>query len=180
LPRSFLQTTVEEHLEIWRDAPDRLLSQSRHAALVVSLHGCALSELRAQAAPEHAEALQAHIAAERARQARLCATLGVSDSAVQQTRRQMWTWDGLSLALCNNWRPFTANDVPSRDGLTDIELRDRQDGTSTLDPWPFAGDRVEVCCEARRLDARYEEQSTMWRALEQARPLALRFILVAS
>ena len=47
LPRGFLETTVEEHLAIWRDAPDRLASQSLDAALVVSMHGCSLSQLRA-------------------------------------------------------------------------------------------------------------------------------------
>src|SRR6185503_15933655 len=39
LPCSFVETNVGEHLEIWETAPDRLLSQSVHAALVVSLHG---------------------------------------------------------------------------------------------------------------------------------------------
>src|ERR1700722_161394 len=51
LPRDFLELSVEEHLAIWSDAPDHLLSQSQHAALVVSLHGCSLSELRARGGP---------------------------------------------------------------------------------------------------------------------------------
>jgi hypothetical protein len=177
LPRSFLELTVEEHLAIWRDAPDRLLTQSLHAALVVSLHGCSLSELRANSRTEQVE-LRAHIDAERARQARLCATLGVSEAEVQRTRRQMWTWDGVSLALCNGWRPFTARDVPTADGLIDLELREREDGTLTLDPWPFATERVELRCEARQLDRRYETELSMRRAFELAEPVALAFTLV--
>src|SRR6516162_8816986 len=51
LPRGFLQTSVEEHLEIWCDAPTHLMSQSLHAALVVSMHGRSLSELRARSVP---------------------------------------------------------------------------------------------------------------------------------
>ena len=43
LPRSFLELTPGEHLSIWRAAPDRLLSVSAYAALVVSLHGASLS-----------------------------------------------------------------------------------------------------------------------------------------
>jgi hypothetical protein len=179
LPRSFLQTTVEEHLQIWRDAPDRLLTQSRHAALVVSLHGCALSELRARSAPEQAEALREHIAAERARQAELCGALGLSGAAVQRTRRQMWAWDGLSLALCNGWRPFIVKDVPTHAGLSDVELRDRDDGTSTLEPWPFSRDRVEARCEARRLAARYEDEAELRRSFAQAETVALRYVLLA-
>jgi Protein of unknown function (DUF3891) len=180
LPRNFLELTVDEHLEIWRGAPERLASQSLHATLVVSLHGRSLSELRARAAPEHAEALRPHIEDERARQARLRSLLGVSEEATERTQRLMWTWDGLSLALCNDWRPFTARDVPSSGGLVDIELRDRQDGTLTLDPWPFADEVVELRCEARRLAARYDDATAMRAAFEQPEPVTLAFALLAA
>ena len=180
LPRNFLELSVEEHLAIWRDAPELLLTQSLHAALVVSLHGSSLSELRAQAAPRQAQPLQAHISDERARQARLCAVLGVSDAELERTRRQMWTWDGISLALCSQWRPFTAKDVPSHDGLIDVELRDRADGAVTLDPWPLASERVEVRCEGLRIGARYEDEPAMLRARERWEPITLRFVLLAS
>jgi hypothetical protein len=179
LPRSFLELTVEEFLAIWRGAPEHLLSQSVYAALVVSMHGSSLSELRACAAPEQAEALQGHIEEEHARQAELRTRLGISEAQAERTRRQMWTWDGLSLALCSSWRPFTARDVPAAAGLLDIELRDRDDGTLTLDPWPFASQRVEVHCEARRLDARYEDETAMRRAYESAGVTTLMFALVA-
>jgi len=36
LPRSFLELTVDDHLEIWVGAPEHLLTVSEHAALVVS------------------------------------------------------------------------------------------------------------------------------------------------
>jgi len=178
LPRSFLEVTVDDHLAIWRGAPDRLATQSLHAALVVSLHGRSLSELRAKAQPEHAVALQPHIDEERARKGRLRAILGLSEAEVERTRRQMWAWDSLSLALCHAWRPFTIRDVPAADRLIDVELIDRGDGTSTLEPWPFAAERVEVRCEARRLDARYEDESGMRRAFERPEPVALTFALL--
>ena len=129
LPRGFLETTVEEHLAIWRDAPDMLASQSLDAALVVSMHGCSLSQLRASAADGHdARLLEEHIAGERERQQQLCERLGVSEAHADRTRRQMWTWDGLSLALCLGWRPFTAKDVPAREGLVELELRAHGEG----------------------------------------------------
>jgi len=179
LPRSFLELTPQEHLGIWRDAPEQLLSQSLHAALVVSLHGRSLSELRARSAPEQAPLLQPHIDRERARQAALIARLGLSEAAIERVRRQMWTWDSISLALCHGWRPFTARDVPSADGLIDVELRDRDEGTSTLEPWPFAAERLEVRCEARRLAARYENEAAMRLAFEGAELVTLTFRLVA-
>jgi hypothetical protein len=179
LPRSFLELTLEEFLAIWRDAPEHLLSQSLYAALVVSMHGSALAGLRARAAPEQADTLQGHIDEEHARQAELRARLGISEAQAERTRRQMWTWDGLSLALCSPWRPFTAREVPAAVGLLEIELRDREDGTVTLDPWPFTSPRVEVHCEARRLDARYEDETAMRRAFESAGVVTLAFALVA-
>ena len=178
LPRNFIELSVEEHLAIWRDAPDRLVTQSLHAALVVSLHGASLSELRAKGAPEDAGLLQAHIDDERARQAELCGTLGVSETQLERTRRQMWTWDGLSLALCSGWDPFTARDVPTHDGLTEIELRARDDGTFTLDPWPFSRPGVEVRCEARRLLSAYDDERAMQRALDVPELVTLVFELL--
>ncbi len=177
LPRSFLQITVEEHLEIWRTAPDRLLSQSLQAALVVSLHGRALSELRAHHAPARAEALESHIDYERARQARLLAALNISEADTQATRRQMWTWDSISLALCNDWHPFTCKDVPARDGLIDVELHKHADGGVALEPWPFLDSRLEVRCEGRRLPTRYADEAAMSEAFERAEPVTLAFVL---
>jgi hypothetical protein len=178
-PRNFLEMTVEQHLSIWRDAPDLLASQSLRAALVVSVHGRSLSELRARLAPEDAQALEAHIRDEQARQARWCELLAVPEPDLVRLRRQMWTWDGISLALCNRWRPFTAKDVPTHEGLVDIELRERPDGGTTIDPWPLSEPRIELRCEARRIAACYEDEAEMRRDLESARPVELRFELVA-
>jgi Protein of unknown function (DUF3891) len=177
LPRGFLELTVDEHLAIWRDAPERLLSQSQHAALVVSMHGSSLSELRVRAAPEQADALRAHIDQEHARQESLRRALGISERQAELTRRQMWAWDGLSLALCMAWRPFTARELPTRTGMIEIELRDLEHGVSTLDPWPFSVDELEVRCEARQLAARYETEAQMRDAFEHTAPAPLTFTL---
>ena len=178
LPRSFLELTVDEHLAIWRGAPDLLMSQSACAALVASLHSLSLAELRMRAAPEHAPVLQPHIDEERTRQARLCAELNVSHAQKERIRRQMWAWDGISLALCSAWTPFTISDVPTADGLTTIEVLDRHDGTWTVNPWPFNSKQLEVQCEARSLARRYESETGMREALAHAIPLKLCFVLV--
>ncbi len=177
LPRNFLELSVEQHLSIWSDAPEHLLSQSLRAALVVSMHGSSLSELRIAAGRE-LPSLRAHVERERARQARLCELLGVAPEQAERTRRQMWTWDGMSLALCLGWRPFVAKDVPTRgDELLDVELSERDDGTITLDPWPFAVERLELRCEARQLAARYEDEAAMQAGFREAEPLMLEFAL---
>jgi hypothetical protein len=179
LPQSFLELALEDHLAIWRGAPERLLSQSAHAALVVSLHGRSLAELRAGARPEQAAALAPLIAEELERQERLRDVLGLSAAALERIQRQMWTWDGLSLALCNGWRPFVAHEVPGAGGPLDVELRDGVDGTVALDPWPLACEQLEVRCEARRLEGRYEDEAEMLSALARAEPLTLTFRLAA-
>lgn len=180
LPRSFVETSVGEHLQIWRDAPDMLVTQSLHAALVVSLHGRSLSQLRlTRAGDEDRPALEAHIEAERTREARLCRALGLDEQAARTIGRQMWAWDGLSLALCNGWAPFTARDVPASAGLVDVELSAGGDGVHTLAPWPLREDRVVVRCEARRLAPSYADEDQMRSALAQARPETLEFVLVA-
>jgi Protein of unknown function (DUF3891) len=176
LPRAFLEIALEDHLRIWGNAPDMLLSQSVHAALVVSLHGRSISELRARAAADDPR-LQAHIARERTRQADLSARLGLSEEQVRRIQRQMWTWDGLSLALCNGWQPFVARDVPTRDGLAELELRDVGDGRFVLDPWPFTEEHVEVRCEGRQLVGRYDSEAAMRQAFAQAELVTLTFAL---
>src|SRR6185503_1618808 len=120
------------------------------------------------------------VADERARQARLRAALGLSETDTERIQRWMWAWDGLSLALCNGWDPFTARDVPTTDGgLADIELSGAGDGgaTRSLAPWPFAHDRVAVRCEARRLSPSYEDEGALHRALAEAEPETLEFVL---
>jgi hypothetical protein len=178
LPRSFTETTVAEHLKIWRGAPERLLSQSLRAALVVSLHGRTLSERRLGTARAGAPRLREHIAEERARQRSLRAQLDVSAEEAERLRRLIWAWDGLSLALCNGWEPFTSRDVPAADGVSDLELGRRRGGLFTLDPWPFASARVELRCEARRLRPRYADDAALRRDFERAEPVTLRFSLV--
>jgi Protein of unknown function (DUF3891) len=46
LPYSFLELPLQTHLALWRAAPAKLLTQSRYAALLVSMHGTALNEWR--------------------------------------------------------------------------------------------------------------------------------------
>jgi hypothetical protein len=176
LPRGFLELTVEDHLAIWTGAPDHLLTVSLHAALVVSMHGSSLSELRQRLAPDGAPAVQEHIDTEHARQAELRERLGVSAAQAERTRRLMWTWDGLSLALCHGWRPFVARDVPTaaEGQVVDVAL-DVEAGT--LDPWPFATATVEVACEARRLAPRYEDEAAMSAGYRAAPVEPLRFAL---
>jgi hypothetical protein len=177
LPRTFLETSVEGHLAIWSDAPERLLSASGHAALVTSLHGCALSELRRRRAHDvEARLLDTHIAAERDRQSVLRQRLGLTEERMEVIQRQMWAWDGISLALCNGWEELETR-APTDRGSVALVLRRTGGEEFMVDPWPFSPPFVEVFCEARHLADSYETREQMQEALEAAVPVRLTFRL---
>ncbi len=77
LPYSFMEMPLEEHLGLWRAAPQRLLTQSRYAALLVSMHGARLYARRDLAALEDQEAMavREYLAAQRRLQAELVESL---------------------------------------------------------------------------------------------------------
>lgn len=166
-PQSFMEMPLDVHLRLWSAAPQRLFTQSRYAALLVSMHGTALYERRdlARLSERDADAVRAYLAGQRALQRRLAAELGAPEDELRRNQRLIWTWDWLSLALCLEWAPA------SLDGLTLA-------GDGTLDPWPFgARDVVELRCEGRRLEGRYDDEPALHDALERAPRIDLRFEL---
>lgn len=152
LPHSFLEVPLHHHLDMWASAPAHLIPQSRYAALLVSMHGTALYELRdlSRMEAEDAERVQRFFVVQRALQDSLAASLGADRDELRRNQRLVWTWDALSLALLLGWAPYDAEQVPSADGPVDIALREDA-GVHTLDPWPFKGRRLTVRCEGRRL-----------------------------
>jgi Protein of unknown function (DUF3891) len=163
LPRSFMELTLDEHLEIWWSAAPLVIPQSRYAALLVSMHGTALYERRdlSRLAPADVERVQAFLRGQAELQARLRA--GEDEALVRRNQRLVWTWDSLSLGLLLDWAPFTLSAVPAADGEIDIEV-----DHETLDPWPFAAPRLGLRCEGRRLSGRFDDEETMRKALERA------------
>jgi hypothetical protein len=111
LPTTFVEMDLEVHLRLWTEGPERVLAQSRYAALLTSLHGSALFQRRRQD-PRVAEFL----ATRRAFEQRLLATLDLPDAELSRNQRLLWTWDGQSLGLILGWAPWTAQRVPAADG----------------------------------------------------------------
>jgi hypothetical protein len=167
-PHSFMEMPLGTHLALWTAAPGKLVTQSRHAALLVSLHGTALYARRdvSRLSDDDATAIRAYLDGQRALQARLAREVGAGEEQLRREQQLVWAWDWLSLALCLDWAPA------SLDGPVPLRL----DG-ERLDPWPFARDTVEVCCEGRRLEGRYTDEAALHAALERAPRVALRFTL---
>ncbi len=178
LPRSFLQMELAVHLALWTAAPEHLLTQSRYAALLVSRHGTILygrSDLTAMA-PERAGPIRAFLDHGHDVQARLIAELGVPEEEVERNGRLVFAWDWLSLALCLRWEGADTPNVPLADGDGRLRFVPTQDG-ATLDPWPFAVPEVQVHCEGRRLEDRYDDEAAMQAALARAPLVRLTFRL---
>ena len=182
-PQSFMEMALEDHLRLWSAAPAKLLSQSRYAALLVSMHGCALYERRdlARMALPEAEAVRAYLARERARQERLVELLGADRAQLGRNQRLVFAWDGLSLGLCLGWSDHVAADVPAAgDAVSDVRLEPlgaEAAGRFVVDPWPFSAAEVTVHCEGRRLAARYGTEEELHAALQRAPAVALVFTL---
>jgi hypothetical protein len=165
LPHDFLQMPLDVHLGLWYAAPALLLTQSRYAALLVSLHGTKLYSLRDLETMEPAEAdrVREFLAVQRAFQARLTAELGADPEAVHEQQRLLFAWDGISLALCQPWEPFEIDGWRLEDGR--------------LSPWPFDVDELVVRCEGRRLGGRFATEPELHAALERAPLVELAFTL---
>jgi hypothetical protein len=189
LPYSFIQMPLPEHLRLWSSAPQRLLSQSRYAALLVSMHGARLYARRdLDTLPEEeAAAVREYLTARRQFQDRLVDSLGadpisassVSAQALADNSQLLWAWDFISLAICLDWAPRPVPEVPSVQGRVKLAMAPAAERRVWLDPWPFEGDRLTVRCEARRLTASFGTDEEMRAGLAAAPWETLEFELLS-
>ena len=183
-PQSFMEMSLRDHLELWAAAPAKLLTQSRYAALLVSMHGTALYERRdlSRLSQADAAAVRDHLARETAWQEGVRDLLAADERRLRRNQRLLWAWDGLSLALCLDWRPYVAEDVPAagdhRRALRLEPVEGADGGRLRLDPWPFAGPELELSCEGRRLAGRHDEPAALHAALERAPSIRIAFTLM--
>jgi hypothetical protein len=179
-PHTFLHMpTLATHIELWSAAPEKLLSQSTYASLLVSMHGQALYARRKleDLAPADAELVKRYLTAEQTRQNELREVLRPDEQQLQTNQRLIWTWDSMSLALCLPWDPHTATGVPASEGKVDVQMRCSGANRFQVRPWPFRHPELQVCCEARRLGGRYEDEADLHAALREAPLERLSFTL---
>ncbi len=205
LPWSFLEMPLEIHLDLWLHAPERLLAQSRYAALLVSMHGSALYGRRVRDGldADRLPAVQAYLTSQETLQRKLIASLGadpltaplVDETLIARNQRLIWTWDYLSLALCLDWAPSAITRVPTTTAPVPIEIRHpagaRWEGHGhsessglghaalrfELDPWPLTHDELTVRCEGRLLTDTFDDEELMRAALGDADWVTLAFTL---
>jgi hypothetical protein len=179
LPRQFFELDRRTHIALWTAAPTRVLSQSRYAALLVSLHGTGLYERFPPRTddPEIAHAVADYLDGQRALQAQLAAEVGATQEELARNQALLAIWDGLSLALCRDQAPHVvdgfmldrteASAPPLRGQTPKRKCNDRN--VFTLDPWPFTGDHLALRVEGRRLtEAPYADEPALHAALDRA------------
>jgi hypothetical protein len=179
LPRSFTQMPIGVHLALWDAAAERLVRQSRYAALLVSMHGMRLYQQRDLDRLEaaDADAIREFLQRQRQLQEQLLTSLradpataaSADDELVARNSDLIWTWDFMSLALCLGWAPCSADAVPTNEGPVELQLRPgAQRDEVVLDPWPLRRRRLRVRCEGQRLNRVYDNDEELRRALEAA------------
>jgi hypothetical protein len=157
LPQSFMEMDLSTHLRLWSHAPYRVLPQSRYAALLVSMHGTALYEMRRR----KDAAIVRYLDEQRALQQRLGGDFDQDE--LRRNQQLLWAWDYLSLGLCLQWEDRSVNGLTLGDG--------------TIEPWPFASDSVHLHTEGRRLEGRHATAEQLHDALDAAPWITLSFDL---
>ena len=161
LPQSFMEMSLDTHLRLWTHAPQRVLPQSRYAALLVSMHGTALYEMRDLSKLDDPAPVTRYLDEQRELQRRLAA--GLDQEQVRRNQQLIWAWDFLSLGLCLRWDDAAVNDLTLY--------------SDTIEPWPFASNTVRLHTDGRRLEGRYKTADSLHAALDAAPWVTLEFDL---
>ena len=191
LPQSFMQMGARANAGLWSQGPQRLVTQSRYAALLAIMHGRRLYEafdLQAASAAD-ADAVRAFLAHAAELEAWLLVTLrsdpfSAPHAAPERLARNsslVWTWDLISLALLLGWAPRMLEAVPAADGSSvDVALRPvtGRPLAAALDPWPFGAREVHVHCEGRRLRHGFADDDALRRGLTDALWETVEFTLI--
>jgi hypothetical protein len=164
LPRAFFQMPLETHLALWGAAPQKVLTQSPWAALIVSMHGRALYEGR------DGDPARRYVAEQTVFQDELLDRLGASRDFADRIQKVIWTLDFLSLAPVTGWTP-EEHLVPGPAGAPDVRIR--TEGVERLvvsvDPWPFkAPEPFRLAYRGRLLPSPVETQEELDAAMRDA------------
>ena len=206
LPRTFREVPIPTHTGIWRQGTAFASVLGRYCALLVSLHGTGLYSAFnfATATAGNARTVRAFLREQTAFQRRAVDHLRDDDrygphctpAAIERNRGLVRTADRLSIAVCTRLRDLavrtddpavgivrqvpTHADATEGTSTTDLIVRtaDHRGNAMTVDPWPFATDRLDLMCEAIPLPPTgFPDAAAMRAALDDASPTTLAVTL---
>ncbi len=164
---SFYEAPLRPRMELWVDAPRRVLAQSPVAALLVSIHGSNIHSRYVDASvlvPDDAAFVRAYLSEQRELQDELCAAAGIDRGHADRLGDLLFCLDAISLSICHDW---PARELPD---VYDVAIRYEPlgDGTATLDPWPLAVDALALHVDCKHLDQRFDDEAALHAALDAA------------
>lgn len=144
-PMSFLDLPLATHIALWTDAPEKVLTQSPYAALLVSMHGHALFRDRTPT-PE----IERYLRAQEELQRDLLERIGEDPVRARRNQELVWAADHLALVgLFPEWTP----DQVCVDKIT-YTSQTLGPLHVSVDPWPFDEKEITLAYPGRRLTAK--------------------------
>jgi len=193
-PVNFTNLDRAVHAPMYELGIAEAVVRGAHVGLLASMHGQGLYEKRmgldGPCPPRNDRPAYelAFLRDQERLQAELRAHIGggtVLEAWAWAAYRLLQAWDVLSLYLCWNGladqREWVLRQVPRAVGDAGVRIRVRPRGTAacTVDPWPFAGDRLDLSVPARRIEARaYGSDAELSAAIDAAevQPLEVRAV----
>lgn len=176
LPRDVMNMDLSYHLERKFEGPLLLSQQSRHAALLASLHHNSWYERPSPARKvrKWARVVDDYVRRSERFQRDLWRDLNASEDEVERGWRLVRSFDALSHMLLMDRAPSTREDVPAAGGRSlDVTLDRNSKGRLTLDPWPFRADSAVFRTEGRLLTGTWTDRERMLADLAEARWVTL-------
>jgi len=199
-PYSFMSIPTEEHIALYQRGIERVVKVDRYAGLLVSMHCADLYDRTRATMPgfsakyvksQEAPLVQDVLHRLRLQQLRLKVDLR-ADPAMKNFADEKWlkanaqrleAVDRLSLYIClAPHEPATIDAVPVdyRGMEADWDLQPEENGTVTVEPYPFRRDPLEISILARRIPKRrYADDVEFQKTLAQAPFFGLKFTLRA-
>lgn len=193
-PHVFHELRAEQHTALWRRGVELARAYGLYPSLLVSLHANTIYGNFfdfEKASPEDAALVRAFLDEQRAFQAGIVSRLRTdprhaphtSAERIEHNRLLIGAVDRMSLDICWGVEDVkTVPDVPARMGervTAELQPVGRRSDALTMRPWPFAGDRVSLVVEGRRLRGRFADEAAMREALRQAPAVTIETTLQA-
>ena len=164
-PKDFqLETdvSIDELTQLVEDARYR----SRWVAMLTSMHVCFLNEGRVADYPE----LEGFLEKQRQLQQGWRETLDISQEEANQSYEFMRWCDRLSLILAQRQVPIGGRGLEITSGIEQqrYDIKQNNNGTLTVTPWPFERGRFDLTVEAQYLSTlQYDSYDDLQRALRE-------------
>lgn len=180
LPHSFLDLPARTHLEVWTHSVRMMLQFGRFPALLVSMHFTSLARRALiERTGKERETTASFLEAQTRLQNAMAKSLRAdphyasrsSDEQLRDDQQIVSLLDWISLQVLLNFQEERiGREASLRPGAAAFELTPLSPAGDRvrLRPWPFRSGKVELVCDARRLDHSRANEAEMRAALQAA------------